>query len=127
MKRNLKILIVDDSILVRKKLADQLKEQGCEVFEATNGREAVIMFLQFQPDGVFMDIVMPEISGVEALRAIREIDHNAHVIMLSSLGTSGKIVEVLKLGAVDFIQKPHSDKMIEQALNAIRKKVQPDD
>lgn len=126
MTRDLKILIVDDSILVRKKLSNQLKAQRCEVLEAANGKEAVIMFLQHQPDGVFMDIVMPEIGGVEALRTIREIDPNAYVVMLSSAGTSGKIVEVLKQGAADFIQKPYSDETIERALNVIKRKVASD-
>lgn len=126
MESKLKILIVDDSLLVRKKLTKELENQGCEVLEAKNGKEAVMTFLQHQPDGVFMDIVMPEIGGIEALQTIREIDRSANVIMLSSAGTSGKLVEALKRGAADFIQKPYTEEQIAKALADIRRKVEKD-
>ena len=120
LDRNLKILICDDSMLLRKKLTRELESQNCEVIEATNGKEAVMMFLKHQPDGVFLDIVMPQVGGLEALQAICEINSNAHVIMLSSAGTSSKLVEALKLGARDFIQKPYNDEQIQKALLDIR-------
>lgn len=126
MESKLKILIVDDSLLVRKKLTKELENQGCEVLEAKNGKEAVMTFLRHQPDGVFMDIVMPEIGGIEALQTIREIDRSANVIMLSSAGTSGKLVEALKRGAADFIQKPYTEEQIAKALADIRRKVEKD-
>lgn len=126
MESKLKILIVDDSLLVRKKLTKELENQGCEVLEAKNGKEAVMTFLQHQPDGIFMDIVMPEIGGIEALQTIREIDRSANVIMLSSAGTSGKLVEALKRGAADFIQKPYTEEQIAKALADIRRKVKKD-
>lgn len=124
MKDKIKIMITDDSALLRRKLLKELTEQNCEVIEAKNGKEAVMMFLAHRPDGVFMDIVMPEVSGLEALRAIRDIDRQAHVVMLSSAGTSSKLVEALKLGAADFIQKPYTSDQIEKALEDIRKKVE---
>lgn len=123
MSRRLKILITDDSMLLRKKLNQELTGQDCEVLEAKNGKEAVMMFLSERPDAVFMDIVMPEVGGLEALRAIREIDKKANVIMLSSAGTSSKLVEALKSGAMDFIQKPYTSEQIAKALIDIRKKV----
>ena len=120
MDRVLKILICDDSMLLRKKLTRELESQGCEVIEAADGKEAVLMFLKHQPDGVFLDIVMPQVGGLEALQAIREINKQAHVVMLSSAGTSAKLVEALKLGAKDFIQKPYNDEQIRKALSDIR-------
>lgn len=119
----MKILITDDSMLLRKKLTKELEEQNCEVLEAKNGKEAVMMFLTNHPDGIFMDIVMPEIGGIEALQAIRDLDKKAHVIMLSSAGTSSKLVEALKLGAADFIQKPYTAEQIAKALADVRRRV----
>lgn len=126
MEKKLKIMITDDSMLLRRKLMKELIEQKCEVLEAKNGKEAVMMFLKHRPDGVFMDIVMPEVGGIDALKAIREIDRKAHVIMLSSAGTSSKLVDALKLGAADFIQKPYTSEQIAKALDDLRKKVKFD-
>lgn len=122
MDKKLKILVCDDSVLLRRKLAKDLIDNNCEVIEAKNGKEAVMMFLKNRPDGIFMDIIMPEIGGLEALQAIRQIDEKAHVVMVSSAGSSGKLVEALKLGAVDFIQKPYMVDQIKKAIEAIRRK-----
>lgn len=126
LDKQLKILICDDSMLLRKKLTKELEKQGCQVFEATNGKEAVMMFLKTQPDGIFMDIVMPMVGGIEALQAIREIDQAAYVVMLSSAGTSMKLMEALKLGAKDFIQKPYTAEQIEKTLADLRKRENAD-
>lgn len=111
-----KALICDDSILVRKKLRALLEEMQCGVSEATNGIEAVEEFKKIKPDVVFMDIVMPEIDGLEALRRIKEYDKAARVIMVSSTGTSAKVLEALKCGAIDFIQKPYEKTQITKAI-----------
>jgi two-component system, chemotaxis family, chemotaxis protein CheY len=126
LEKALKILICDDSSLLRKKLTQELQSRNCEVMEAKNGKEAVMMFLKEHPHGVFMDIVMPEVGGMEALKAIREIDKKAYVVMLSSAGSSAKLLESLKLGAVDFIQKPYTSQQIDKALTDMRKKVYGD-
>ena len=123
MARKLKILITDDSKLLRKKLRDELEKLDCEVIEAENGKEAVLMDLQEKPDGVILDIVMPEFGGIEALQVIKEVNPEIPVIMLSSAGTSQKLMETLKLGALDFIQKPYTSDQIRQAVEKIRKKV----
>jgi len=124
MTRKLKILITDDSSLLRKKLRAELEELDCEVIEAKNGKEAVLECLKEKPDGIILDIVMPEINGVEALRAIREIRPDMQVIMLSSTGSSANLVETLKLGAMDFIQKPYTSEQIKTAIGRLRKKVE---
>jgi two-component system chemotaxis response regulator CheY len=114
-----KVLICDDSLLVRKKLRDSLEEMDCEVSEATNGKEVVDVFKETQPDVVFMDIVMPEADGLEALKNIREYDADAKIIMLSSTGTSAKLIQALKGGAVDFIQKPYTVEQIEKVISSL--------
>ncbi|MBE6098373.1 response regulator [Schwartzia succinivorans] len=124
MEKKLKILITDDSQLLRKKLRAELEGLGCEVIEAENGKEAVMKDLQEKPDGIFLDIVMPEVGGIEALQVIREVNPEIPVIMLSSAGTPQKLMETLKMGALDFIQKPYTSEQIKKALAAIRKKVE---
>ncbi len=118
----LRIMVTDDSKLLRKKLRVELEQFGCEVIEAENGKEAVMKTLQEKPDGVFLDIVMPEVGGIEALRVLKEMSPDLPVIMLSSAGTPQKLMETLKLGALDFIQKPYTSSQIKKALESIRKK-----
>ena len=80
--------------------------------------------LQEQPDGVILDIVMPEVGGIEALQVIKEVNPEIPVVMLSSAGTPQKLMETLKLGALDFIQKPYTSGQIKRVVEAIRKKLQ---
>jgi two-component system, chemotaxis family, chemotaxis protein CheY len=112
----LDILICDDSMLVRKKLKDLLEALGCNVLEASNGLEGFEIYKNNKPDVVFMDIVMPNLDGLESLKRIREFDTKAKVVMLSSVGTSTKLKDALKMGAVDFIQKPYEDSQIVSIL-----------
>ena len=102
----------------------ELQELGCEVIEAENGKEAIMKDLQEQPDGVILDIVMPEVGGIEALQVIKEVNPDIPIIMLSSAGTSQKLKETLELGALDFIQKPYTSDQIRQAVERIRRKVE---
>ena len=81
-----------------------------------------MMVLQEKPDGVFLDIVMPEVGGIEALQVLHEVNPEIPVIMLSSAGTPQKLMETLKLGALDFIQKPYTTVQVKKALEEIRKK-----
>ena len=122
MARKCKILISDDSKLLRKQLREELEALDCEVIETENGKEAITESLSDRPDGVILDIVMPEINGIEVLRVIKELDDTIPVIMLSSAGTPEKLMETLKLGALDFIQKPYTPEQIEKAIARIRKK-----
>lgn len=117
MSRPLTILISDDSLLLRKKLREELELLGCKVIEAKDGKEVVEAYAAFRPDGVFMDIVMPKAGGLSALKEIREIDDKARVIMLSSTGTAANLLEALKLGAIDFIQKPYDSSQLAKAVH----------
>lgn len=124
MDRKLKILISDDSKLLRKKLRAELETLGCEVIEAANGKEAIMQDLKEHPDGVILDIVMPEVGGIEALQVIKEVSPDIPVVMLSSAGTPQKLMQTLKMGALDFIQKPYTSDQIKNAVDAIRKRVE---
>ena len=118
----LKILITDDSKLLRKKLRGELEGLGCEVVEAENGKEAIMADLQQDDlDGVILDIVMPEVGGIEALQVIREVHPEMPVIMLSSAATPDKLKETIDLGALDFIAKPYTSEQIKEAVERFRK------
>lgn len=120
-KDKLRLLITDDSRLLRKKLREELENLGCEVIEASNGKEAIMRDLEQEPDGVILDIVMPEVGGIEALQVIREVSPTVPIVMLSSAGTPQKLMQTLKMGAIDFIQKPYTKEQIARAVEAIRK------
>jgi two-component system chemotaxis response regulator CheY len=123
LDRKLKILITDDSKLLRKKLRTELEKLDCEVLEAVNGKESVEIVLQQMPDCVFLDIVMPEVGGIEALQVIKEVSPEIPVVMLSSAGSPQKLMTTLKMGAMEFIQKPYKSEQIQKVVETIRKKV----
>lgn len=100
------ILIVDDAAFMRMMIRDILSKDGYVIHEATNGAEAVEKYKEINPDLVTMDITMPDVDGIEALRMIRETDPNATVLMVSAMGQQKLILEALEAGASDFIVKP---------------------
>ena len=103
----LNILIVDDSMIFRTMLTELLTEHGYNVIgEAVNGVEAIRMHSELQPDVTFMDITMPEMNGLRALRRILENDPDAKIIMVSSTARQENISEALIIGAYDFLRKP---------------------
>lgn len=116
----LKVLICDDSVLARKQLKNYLESIGCNtMYEAANGTDAVEMYKTHQPDIVFLDIVMPEKNGIDTTKEIMELDHNAYIVMASSVGTQSNLKEALKLGAKDFIQKPLNTDQIQKVINTV--------
>jgi two-component system, chemotaxis family, chemotaxis protein CheY len=110
-----RILITDDALFMRVTLKRILTDAGYEVVgEASNGLEAVALFGDLKPDLVTMDITMPEMDGIEALKVIREKDPSASVVMCSAMGQQNLMVEALQAGAKEFIVKPfQADKVIE--------------
>lgn len=104
MSRN--VLVVDDAAFMRMMIRDILTKEGYTIHEAVNGRDAVEKYDELHPDLVTMDITMPEMSGLDALRAIRERDPHARVLMVSAMGQQKMIVEALEAGAMDFLVKP---------------------
>lgn len=117
-----RVLIVDDAIFMRMKLKDILEKNGFEVIaEAQNGLEAVEKYNSERPDLVTMDITMPEMDGVAALKAIRQIDPSAKVIMCSAMGQQSMVMDAIQSGAIDFIVKPFDNERVLQSLKkAIR-------
>ena len=101
-----RILIVDDAAFMRMMIRDILGKEGFELFEATNGHEAVARYQEIRPDLVTMDITMPEMDGISALRAIRSVDPSARILMVSAMGQQKMIMEALEAGALDFLVKP---------------------
>ena len=101
-----KILIVDDAEFLRVRISKMLVSGGHEVIEADNGLNAVNTYKSAKPDAVLMDITMPEMDGLAALKEIRAADSNARVVMLTALGQESVVMEAIKSGAKDFVVKP---------------------
>lgn len=100
-------MIVDDSLFQRKNLGKFVKQLGSEVVgEASNGKEAIAMYQLLNPDLVLMDLVMPEMEGIDAVEKLLEIDEDAKIIVVSSLGYDEIVEKALSLGAKQFITKP---------------------
>lgn len=107
------ILIVDDTKVSREILRNLLESEGHEIVgEAVNGAEAVAKYMELWPDIVTMDITMPVLDGIGALKQIKEADCDARVVMLSAAGQNSKIAECLMLGASDFLTKPYDAEQI---------------
>lgn len=103
----LKVLICDDSVFARKKLKDYILSLGVSgVYEASDGQEAIDRYKQYNPDLVFMDIIMPKKTGIEAVTEILAYNKNAKVVMASSVGTQNHLKDAINAGAYEFLQKP---------------------
>jgi two-component system, chemotaxis family, chemotaxis protein CheY len=113
-----RILIVDDAEFLRVRISKMLIGNGHQVIEANNGLVAVNTYKTEHPDVVLMDITMPEMDGLQALKEIRSFDPKAKVVMLTALGQESVVLEAIKSGARDFVVKPFEP---DRVLNAIRK------
>jgi two-component system chemotaxis response regulator CheY len=115
-----KVLIVDDAGFMRLSMKIMLENNGFEVVgEAQNGVEAVTKYKKHIPDITTMDITMPEMSGIEALKAIKEFDSNAKVVMVSAVGEDELVREAIMFGAKSFIVKPFLEAKLIKTLNKI--------
>lgn len=113
-----RVLVVDDSMLMRRMIADILRSTGWEVVaEATNGEEAVALYGQFRPDAVTLDIVMPGTNGMFALDRILQADPRAKIVVISALNQTKLISEAIRKGAHDFIAKPFLPEQVQETLN----------
>jgi two-component system chemotaxis response regulator CheY len=102
-----RLLIVDDALIMRKRIREIAEEAGWQVAgEATNGEQAVALYHQEKPDLVTLDIVMPKMDGVSALKQMIQDDPQARVVMISAVNQKGKLAECIQAGAIDFIVKP---------------------
>lgn len=115
-----RILITDDALFMRVTLKNILTQNGFEVVgEAANGVEAVELYKQLQPDAVTMDITMPEMDGIQALKAIKGLDPEAKVVMCTAMGQKNMVVEAVQAGAKDFIVKPFQPDRVVEAMSKL--------
>ena len=120
---NKKILLVDDSLATARQLQDIVDStEGFEVVgHAKNGIEGIKMFMSLRPDLTFMDIVMPEMDGLQAIRSIKNLDKDAQILVISSAGgVSSKVTEALRFGAMTVVPKPFDPERIRELLRGIK-------
>ena len=115
------VLIVDDAAFMRMMIKDILTKNGYNVVgEAENGARAVEKYNELKPDLVLMDITMPEMDGISAVKEIKKVDPNAKIVMCSAMGQQAMVIEAIQAGARDFIVKPFQP---DRVLEAVRKAV----
>lgn len=114
-----KVLIVDDAAFMRMMIKDILSKNGYEVVgEAENGAVAVSRYKELIPDLVIMDITMPEVDGIQAVKEIKKINGESQIIMCSAMGQQAMVIESIQAGARDFIVKPFQ---AERVIEAVKK------
>ncbi|NLJ76993.1 MAG: response regulator [Peptococcaceae bacterium] len=115
-----KILIVDDAAFMRMMIKNIVTKNGYEVVgEAENARVALQLYQEHKPDLVTMDITMPEMGGIDGVKAIRGFDPTANIIMCSAMGQQAMVMEAIQAGAKDFIVKPFQQDRILQAIERV--------
>lgn len=119
----MKVLLVDDAMFTRLSLQRILdtSEYDFTYLEAKTGEEAILIYKREHPELVIMDITMPGMNGIEAVRRIKEIDENAKIIMCSSVGYPDKIIDSIHMGAADFVVKPYKPDKILAVVKKILK------
>lgn len=116
-----KVLIVDDAAFMRMMIKDILSKNGYEIVgEAADGVQALQLYKDTQPDLVTMDITMPEMDGISALKEIKKLNPQAKVIMCSAMGQQAMVIDAIQAGAKDFIVKPfQADRVLEAISKAL--------
>ena len=112
-------MVVDDAAFMRLRACKVLQDNGHEVLQAENGVEAVRQYAEHRPDAVLLDITMPEMDGLQALKEIRKIDPLARVAMVTAMGQQAIVMQALKDGARDFVLKPMQPDRVLAALAKI--------
>ena len=114
-----RVLVADDNEFMRGKLSEILRDAGCQVVaEAADGVEAVAAYEQHRPDVVTMDLVMPNMEGLEAITRIVAIDPDARIIVCSAMGSDDLVSSALEAGALDFLVKPYQVERVVDAVQA---------
>ena len=116
----LKLLVVDDSNVIRNKISRTLSVANVEVVgTAKNGREAVSMFAKFRPELVTMDITMPEMDGIQCIKEVLKLRSDSLILVISALADKSTAIEALKSGAHGFLTKPFSDRELNEAMKEL--------
>jgi two-component system, chemotaxis family, chemotaxis protein CheY len=114
------ILVVDDAAFMRMMIKDTLSKNGFVISgEAENGAKAVERYKEVSPELVIMDITMPEMDGIQAVKEIKKINGNAKIIMCSAMGQQAMVIEAIQAGAKDFIVKPFQQERILEAVKKV--------
>ena len=114
------VLICDDAIFMRTMIGDILRQAGFEVVgEAENGQQAVEKYRELRPDFVTMDIVMPDMGGIDAVREIIREDPQAKILMCSAMGQQALVIEAIQAGARDFVVKPFQPSRVLEAVQRV--------
>jgi len=120
----LRVLIVDDAIFMRKMISDILVENDMEIAgEADTGAKAIERYKELRPDLVTMDIIMPEMNGIDAVRKILEHDAQARIVMCSALGQQALVQEAITAGAKDFLIKPFNAARVVEVIAKVTSQV----
>ncbi len=115
-----KVLIVDDAAFMRMMIKDILSKNGYEVVgEAENGARAIEKYKELIPDLVVMDITMPEVDGIQAVKEIKKINGDSKIIMCSAMGQQAMVIESIQAGARDFIVKPFQAERVVEAVKKV--------
>jgi two-component system chemotaxis response regulator CheY len=119
----MRILIVDDAMFMRRMLSDILEKGGHTVCgEAATGKEAVEQYKELRPDLVTMDIIMPDMSGIEAVKEIKKLDSEARILMVSAMGQQALVLEAVQAGALDYVVKPFQPSRVLESIDRVLKK-----
>jgi two-component system, chemotaxis family, chemotaxis protein CheY len=114
------VLVCDDAVFMRTMVSDILSQAGFTVVgEAENGKQAVEKYQQLKPDLVTMDIIMPEMGGIEAVKKITQLDPGARILMCSAMGQQALVQEALQAGARDFVVKPFQPSRVLEAVQRV--------
>ena len=114
------MLVCDDAIFMRTMISDILSQAGFEIVgEAESGLQAVEKYRELKPDLVTMDIVMPDMGGIEAVREICKADPDAKILMCSAMGQQALVVEAIQAGAKDFVVKPFQPSRVLEAVQRV--------
>ena len=114
------VLVCDDAVFMRTMISDILTQAGLEVVgEADSGAQAVEKYRQLRPDLVTMDIIMPEMGGIDAVKAITQFDPEARVLMCSAMGQQALVAEAIQAGAKDFVVKPFQPSRVLEAVQRV--------
>ncbi len=115
-----RVLVVDDAIFMRRMISEILEENGMEVVgEADTGASAVKLYSELKPDLVTMDIIMPEMNGIDAVKEIMAIDSQARIVMCSALGQQALVQEAISAGAKDFLIKPFNPSRVVEVVTKV--------
>jgi two-component system chemotaxis response regulator CheY len=119
----IKFVVIDDAVFMRTLIKRMIEENSnyIVVGEGSNGYEAIELARKYQPDIITLDITMPEMDGIMAIRGIKEVSPESKILMVSAMGQQGMVIDAIKMGAKDFVVKPFDKSRVQQAIENVLK------